>query len=191
MNYDKMYFQNKYPFIQFVESDMCDKKSIQLKDENEFLSFIQAANIKTVFINCVYEEREPIIISKDSVKEHFAEVRGYEPHDKHKCEDVDFDDAADLFEEYNWEHDKQFEKLIIMKSQEWNREALRQGTFQSIDTGIYIRYKNQWVSLQCSSFVGTEYDFTTIDGAIIHLIEVSLSQYIKEKRKTIQLRGTK
>ena len=96
-----------------------------------------------------------------------------------------------MFEEYNWEHDKQFEKLIIMKSQEWNREALRQGTFQSIDTGIYIRYKNQWVSLQCSSFVGTEYDFTTIDGAIIHLIEVSLSQYIKEKRKTIQLRGTK
>jgi hypothetical protein len=191
MNYDKKYFQDKYPFIQFVDSDICDTKSLKLKDENEFLKFIRAANIKAAFINCVYEEKEPIIISKDSVKEHFAEVRGYEPHDKHKCENVDFDDDADLFEEYNWEHDKQFEKLIIIKSQEWNREALKQGPFQSIDTGIYIRYKNQWVSLQCSSSVGTEYDFTTVDGAILYLIETALPQYIKDKQNSMSSGGVK
>ena len=191
MNYNKMYFQNKYPFVQFIESDICDKKSIQLKDENAFLSFIQTANIKTVFINCIYEEKEPIIIDKDSIKDYFAEVRGYEPYDKHKCENVDFDEDVDLFEEYNWEHDKQFEKLIILQSQEWNRMALKQGPFQSINTGLYMRYNNQWVSLQCCASIGMEYDFTTVDGAIIHLIEVSLPQYIKEKRKTIQLGGTK
>jgi hypothetical protein len=191
MNYDKMYFQNKYPFVQFIESDICDKKSIQLKDEDAFLSFVQAANIKTVFINCVYEEKEPIIIDKNSIKDYFAEMRDYEPCDKRKCEYVDFDDDVDLFEEYNWEHDKQFEKLIIMKSQEWNRGALKKGPFQSIDTGIYIRYNNQWVSLQCSSSVGTEYDFTTVDGAILYLIETELPQYIKDKQNSMSSGGIK
>lgn len=191
MQYSKEYFQQKYPSVQFISGDIDISKAIQLKDEDAFSLFIKSTNIKHVIIKCVYEEKEPITIEKEMVKEYFAEFRDYEPYDKSRCEFIDFSNDVDLFEEYNWQHDKQFEKLIIMKSQEWSREALKQGPFQSIDTGIYIRYNNQWVSLQCSSSVGTEYDFTTVDDAILYLIETELPQYIKGKQSSMSSGGIK
>ena len=70
MQYSKEYFQQKYPSVQFISGDIDISKAIQLKDEDAFSLFIKSTNIKHVIINCVYEEKEPITIEKEMVKEY-------------------------------------------------------------------------------------------------------------------------